>query len=52
MNLEVTETIRARLVELLRAADGIEDVNDLGEDGIAFYDEESGHEYFVTVEPA
>jgi hypothetical protein len=46
---------RDLLVEILKAADGYEDVAAIDEDGsaqIGFYSEEIGHEFFLTVEPA
>jgi len=46
---------RDALVKLLKDTEGYEDVSAIDGDGTAtlgFYHEETGHEYFITVEPA
>jgi hypothetical protein len=50
----VTDEIRDRLIELLKDVDGFTDVSAVdGEDGtIGFYDDETGHDYFIKIEPA
>ena len=47
--------LRDRLIELLKAADGFEDVGPINDDGLAqigVYDETTGHDFFISVEPA
>lgn len=47
--------MRDALVKLLRDTDGYEDVAPIDEVSgpqVGFYNEEVGHEFFITVEPA